>query len=200
MSAARLTQFKSDARRARDLIGLGQSLGGLTNGMVDASDMYRAAVVQGVAAVDSYVHGVVLDRAVAILLGKLAPSTTAGKLGLHVNAIRQILTASDPTAAELLARTHIAQKLSLETYQRPDDIASALASVGLPKIWSTAYPAGSKSAMTALSLVVRRRNRIVHQCDADPLTPGSATPILDTDAVYSMTVVEEIVASIDAYC
>lgn len=200
MPAARLAQFGIDIRRGRDLVGLGQSIGNLTQGVVDASDLYRAALVQGVAAVDSYVHGVVLDRAVEILLGRLAPGTGSGKVGLPFVAVQQILGAPTVTDAELLARSHVAQRLSLETYQKPDDIAAALALVGVSKLWSTAYPAGSNSDTSALSLVVRRRNRIVHQCDADPLTPGQVTPLSAADALDSLAAVESVVTAIDPCC
>jgi hypothetical protein len=200
MPAARLKQFNLDARRARDLIGLGQIIGGMTKGLVDASDLYRAAVVQSVAALDAYVHGIVLDRATDIIFGRIAPCKGGAKGGLHFSAVQQLLTAPTTTDAELLARGHISQRLALETYQRPDDIASALASVGLPKIWSTAYPSGSESATTTLSIVVRRRNRIVHECDADPREPGSVTPISDVDAIQHVETVEGVVATIDPFC
>lgn len=55
MSTRRLQHFISDAQRARDLVGLGQSIGGMTHGRVDASDLYRAALAQAVAAMDAYI-------------------------------------------------------------------------------------------------------------------------------------------------
>jgi hypothetical protein len=81
----------------------------------------------------------------------------------------------------------VAQRLSLETYQRPDDIAAAMSMVGVTKIWSVAFPANAEHAKTSLGLVVQRRNRIVHQCDADPLIPGKATDLDDADALGSIS-------------
>jgi len=199
MPAGRLRQFAVNAQRSRDLIGLGQAFKGMTNGLVDASDLYRAAVAQVVAALDAYIHGVVLDRAVDILFGRVPPGAKSNKTGLHFNAIQQILMAPDAVTGELLARSHVAQRLSLETYQRPDDISSALASVGVPKIWSAAFPSGSATTQS-LSLVVSRRNRIVHQCDADPLTPGNVMPMMDTDALDSVSIVESVVQGVDPFC
>lgn len=200
MPVARRAQFGLHLSRGRDLVGLGQSIGSMTNGVVDSSDLYRAALVQGVSALDSYIHGVVLDRAVDILLGRITGTTSPGKGGLSITAVHQILVAPNPTEAELLARTHVAQRLSLETYQKPEDIAAALAWVGVGKIWSTAYPAGTMSLTPALRLVVGRRNRIVHQCDADPLTPGSVTALSDVDALESLSTVESVVGAIDPHC
>lgn len=198
MHSSRLTQFNADIGRARDLVGMGQSIGQLTHGRVDSSDVYRASLVQAVASLDHYFHGVVLDRATDILLGRL-PGGSATKVGLPFKAIGDILNAATPVEAELVARSNLAQRLSLETFQRPDDIGAALAMVGVPRVWSLAFP-DADAAKTALSLVVRRRNRIVHQCDSDPLVLGSVTDLRDQDALDAITVVEETVRSIDVHC
>jgi hypothetical protein len=199
MSGTRLTQFELDIARAKDLAGLGQSIGTMTHGRVDASDLYRAALVQAVAALDHYVHGIVLDRGVEILMGRLSPGA-ATKVGVPFRAVQEIVAAPTGADRELAARTHLAQRLALETYQRPDDIGAALAMVGISKIWSLAFPGGPKPSTTALGVVVGRRNRIVHQCDADPLTPGSSTPITADDAIDGIKTVQQIVTAMDSHC
>ena len=196
MPNPRLAQFNTEITRSRDLVGLGQSLGAMTHGRVDASDTFRAALTHAVAALDTYIHGIVLDRAVDIVLGRVQAANAGAKVGLHFSAIQQILVATSPADRELAARTHVAQRLSLETFQKPDDVANALAMVGLNKIWSTAFN-DAQSAKTALSLIVQRRNRIVHQCDADPITPGNLTPLSDSDALNAIVTVEATVAAID---
>jgi hypothetical protein len=200
MPTARYGQFAINTARARDLIGLGQSVGSMTHGRVDASDIYRAGVVQAVGALDAYVHGIVLDRAVDILVGRLTTPSSSTKIGLHFNAVQQLLATSSPADTELTARTHIAQRLALETFQRPDDIASAFAMVGISKVWSSAFNASAGKVKTALGLVVDRRNRIVHSCDIDPLNPGRVTPLSDKDALDAITTVEKMIAAIDVLC
>ena len=199
MSTDRFLQFKSNTGRARDLVALGQSIGGMTAGRVDASDLHRAALVQAVAALDSYVHGVVLDRAVDMLLGRTAHAVRSTKVGLHFTAIADLLTAGSSVEQELAARRHVAQRLALETYQRPDDIASALALVSIPRIWRTAF-SDAQAAQVALGTVVNRRNRIVHACDVDPLTPGTVTAMQDADALDALATVERTVKAIDPFC
>lgn len=199
MPQLRLQQFRANVGRARDLVGLGQGIGSLTSGRVDSSDMYRAALVQAVAALDAYVHGVVLDRAVDLLLGRVSYSASGTKVGLSFPAIQDILTAGSPVDVELAARTHVAQRLALETFQKPDDIAKALAMVGVPKIWSRGFSDPS-TAKEALGLVVNRRNRIVHSCDIDPLTPGAVTPLSGADSLSAVSTVEVTVLSIDSLC
>ena len=129
MASARLDDFKEDIARAKDIIGLGQAIGRMTNGRVDASDLYRAALVQGVAAWDRYVHGIVLDRAVDILVGRRLAGG-ASKIGLPLASVAAILTEPDAALRELGARSSVAQRLVKETFQQPDDVAAALALVG----------------------------------------------------------------------
>jgi len=61
MATPRFAHFKADITRARDLVGLGKGYEQITHGVVDSSDIYRASVVQAVASLDHYTHGVVLD-------------------------------------------------------------------------------------------------------------------------------------------
>lgn len=197
MSTRRLAQFEENSVRARDLVGLGQSIGNMTQGLVDSSDLFRSALVYSVAALDSYFHGTVLERAVEILLGRMAPPKSSTKVGLHFNAVREIMSCGTAADQEIAARTHIAQRLALETFQRPDDIANALAMVGINKVWTLAFPGTVEHAKTSLNLVVGRRNKIVHACDADPLSPGSLTPISASDAIDAIETVERTVRAID---
>ncbi|WP_284579364.1 hypothetical protein [Streptomyces sp. 2P-4] len=149
------------------------------------------------AALDSYVHGIVLDRAVDILMGRIEPARSSTKVGLHFNAIREIVDNSDPIDREIAARTHIAQRLALETFQKPDDVGNALAMVGVNKIWTLAFPENVEQTKKSLGLVVARRNRIVHSCDMDPIATGSVTPMSSQDALDAVDIVENIVRAID---
>ncbi|MFE0371508.1 hypothetical protein [Streptomyces tendae] len=173
----------------------------MTNGLIGGEDHFRSALVHAVAALDSYVHGVVLDRAVDILMGRLKVAASS-KVGLSFATIGQIMSAGPQgsVAIELAARTYVAERLGLETYQRPDDIASALAMVGITKIWSKSFPSDAHSQKTALGVVVSRRNRIVHQCDLDPLPGGTTTPMASTDALEAITTIEHIVTMLDQNC
>lgn len=200
MPTTRLSFFLSDLQRARDLVGLGQSIGSMTVGTVDASDLFRSGLVQAVAAMDHYFHGVVLDRSLDMLLGRTAASGTHRTIALPFASVRDIVTAVGAADRELEARKHIAARLGKETLQTPDDIAAALALVGVPGIWAQAFGNGAGHAKTSLGVVVTRRNRIVHQTDGDPLNPGVATPMSDLDALAAITTVDITVRTIDPNC
>ncbi|WPR90250.1 hypothetical protein [Microbacterium rhizosphaerae] len=167
---------------------------------MDASDLFRGALVQAVAAMDHYFHGVVLDRGVDMLLGRAVISGFHRTIGLQFGSVRDIVTAITPGDQELEARKHIAARLGKETFQSPDDIASALALVGVTGVWKTAFGNGAGAVKTSLGLVVTRRNRIVHQADSDPLNPGVVTPLSAIDALDAISTVESTVQTIDSYC
>lgn len=198
MPGRRLSDFNRDLATARDLVGLGQAIGNMTNGLVDATDLYRAALVHGVAAWDRYIHGVVLDRAIQILLGNLAVGTST-KAGLPLAAVVELMNAPDPAARELAARSHFAERIGRDTYQRPDDVASALAMVGVKALWKTAF-ADAEQAKIALGVVIDRRNRIVHQCDYDPVFPDSVVPLTAVDALDALDVIKITVDAVNPLC
>ncbi|MBV9764112.1 MAG: hypothetical protein JOZ48_04630 [Acidobacteriaceae bacterium] len=198
MSTSRLGDFSCDITRARDLVGLGQAIGEMTNGLVDATDLYRAALVQAVAAWDRYVHGVVLDRAVEIMLGRLTAGASS-KIGLPLIDVATLMNEHDDAARELTAKSIFAERLSKETYQRPDDVAAALAMVGIKSIWSAAFP-DAQQAKIAIGVIIDRRNKIVHQCDYDPVTPGAVVPLTAQDVLDALSVVSGTVQTIDPMC
>jgi len=198
MPTRRLGEFKGDIARARDMVGLGQAIGSMTNGLVNSQDLYRAALVQGVAAWDRYVHGLVLDRAVEIMLGRMQAGKSS-KVGLPLGAVAVLMNVTGQADRELAARSFFAERLSKETYQRPDDVAAALAMVGVNAIWSTAFP-NAEQAKIRLGVVVERRNRIVHHCDCDPASPGAVVPLTVDDAIDALQAVNETVAAIDPLC
>ncbi|WP_143861512.1 hypothetical protein [Nocardia amikacinitolerans] len=169
----------------------------MTDGVIDATDMYRAALVQSVAALDSYAHDVVLDMAFDILAGSRTPGS-ASRIGLHFGAVSELISAASPVEFELRARAAINSRLSTETFQKPDDIASAFAMVGVSKIWTAAFGSDAKVAMTDLSVVVRRRNQIVHRCDVDPAGVLGTLPLRASDALDAIATVDRVVRNFDA--
>jgi hypothetical protein len=198
MPTPRLGYFQGDIARARDLVGLGQAIGTMTNGLVDATDLYRAGLVQGVAAWDRYIHGVTLDRGVEIMLGRLTAGA-ASKVGLPLGAVATLMNAADAATRELAARSYFAERLAKETFQRPDDVAAALAMVGVRAIWSAAFQ-DAQQAKIAVGVVIDRRNNIVHQCDYDPTLPNGVVSLSATDALDALRVISETVQAIDPLC
>lgn len=195
----RLSHAIADLDRARDMVSLGQRLHGLMNGILDPSDLYRAAIVQAISAMDHYFHGIVIDRAVDIILGRdNVPVASSGKISLSLHAVRDIVQSPLAVDREISARRYAAERLSRQTLQRSDEIAKALGEIGMKDVWNTAFGTDASDVRTRLGLTLTRRNRIVHQSDGDPLNPGFSTPVDDSDALASICIVVRVVRGIDA--
>jgi hypothetical protein len=196
VASQRFRQCETNLARAREVVGLGESIFALSAGRLDPADLFRSALVQGVASLDTYVHGVVLDHGVEILLGRRQAGSSS-KVGFHFGIVSDLLHAPTVVERELRARTHVAQRLGLETFQKPESIAQAFAMVGIAKVWSTAFGGEAEATMLRLSLIVRRRNEIVHSCDVDPVMPGNYRPLSSADAVKAVDDISDIVSRLD---
>lgn len=194
----RLTELQANLQRCRDLVGLGQRLYAMTHALVDPTDIYRAALAQSISSLDHYVHSIVLDRGVDILLGRLPPCSPSRVGPLSQASVAAILS-EGPLTIEIAIRAHLASTLSKETFQSGEDIAKALASVGVNRIWTAAFGNSANATKTRLGLIVGRRNRIVHQCDTDPLNPGAPVGLSDVDALDAVDFVGTVVVGIDGF-
>lgn len=138
------------------------------------SDLLRVSIVMAVAALDTYMHRLIVDRAYqhATLPGKLA------KLDLPFEqALAQADAAGDAArAAPHNSRPRVALKRRLrdrllqETYQSYDDVSKALGMAGLSGNWTPIAghfnpPLTNQDIKTRLNAIVMRRNQIVHEGD-----------------------------------
>ncbi len=190
-------QFRANISRAREMVGIAEALAKLTQNQIDISDMYRAALVQAVAALDTYIHSIVLEKAVRILLGD-DPPTPSSKFSLSLETIQKLINADSALERELGARETVAHRLHHETFQSADSIASALSTVGVPGVWKKSFGIHAEGARRELSLVVSRRNAIVHRCDVSPADPSQVAEIDADDATRSIEVIERTFTGIDA--
>jgi hypothetical protein len=118
--------------------------------------------------------------------------------------IQEATTAADrSTAFDLEVRT----KLGRITYQYPDDIADGVRLISPCKLWNEVAlemgaPAANVAAATEslkkrLSLIVERRNKIVHEGDLQPIIPRTPWPISRVDVSDVATFIDEIVLAIN---
>ncbi|KAB1906984.1 hypothetical protein F8279_12335 [Micromonospora sp. AMSO1212t] len=147
------------------------------------------------AALDTYIHGVLLDYSVDILCGS-RPGTSAARIGLPFNVVAELIGAKDKTTLHLTAISYVAQRLAKETFQRPDSIAQGLSAVGVERVWSKAFGSGAGKITEALGLIVYRRNQIVHACDVDPTSPFTLLPLTSGDAIAAAKTVDAVVRGI----
>lgn len=142
------------------------------------SDMRRLSIVMAVAALDTYMHRLILER--AFKHGEL-PKKLAQ---LDVN-FEQLLSQADATKVAARAKPkqtrprvavkrQLQDRLLFETFQNFNSVSQALAMAGRKKEWKSigakmSPSMGPDEIKERLNAVVHRRNQIVHEGDYERL-------------------------------
>jgi hypothetical protein len=171
-------------------------------------ELLRAEWASRVSALDLYMHELVAQNLLGIFDG--TRPTCSGFARLHVSSdtlmrIQSATTAADRSSAfDLEVRT----KLSRVTYQYPDDIADGVRLISPCKLWNdvaiklgataAALSTRKESLKKRLSLIVDRRNKIVHEGDLQPTIPRTPWPISRADVSDVAAFIHEIVCAIDS--
>jgi hypothetical protein len=138
------------------------------------NDLLRMALVMGVAAIDSYMHGIVTRRIADVRRRADLPKALA-RLEIPFSEFASLADASiSAQRAGKRARPWVQVKASLqrrllkETFQSYEQIAMAFAMAGVERAWSkVASELGDKpeNVKDHVGSLVLRRNQIVHEGD-----------------------------------
>jgi RiboL-PSP-HEPN len=192
-----LTKFLRNLAYAKDLVALYHSIDELTTDVLDPSDLLRAALVNGVSALDDYVHTVVRWLMVDVADGQRARTDAFDRFSVP---LRSALQSSSLPSAIWLDQAIKSQHAQL-SFQSPDKIADAIRLVSPKELWNELAVILDSSAVdlkTRLKLIVSRRNQIVHEADCDPTPPHSRWPIGATETEAVLTFVEDLAKGIDS--
>jgi hypothetical protein len=157
--------------------------------VVDVSDALRASIVLGVSALDHFVHEVARRGMLETARGHRPP--TGAYLRFQVS-LRGVAEGSQSGGLDWLDQ-EIRARHGWQTFQDPDKIADVLRCVTDKPLWRDVgvhLGLGASDAKARLRLIVDRRNKIAHEADVDPTSPGCRWPI-------SATVVAEALAFLD---
>lgn len=190
MPSPELAAFDLHIDRARDLAGMAVSLERRLTGALDLSDMYRASFVQGVSAFDTLIHAQVRARMLEIFVGTRMKTSAFEKFKVSLSSTADALASVGNRVSELSwLESEIREQHSYMTFQHPDKVADAIRLVSGVELWKTLAlhlkqgpeggEPGAKILKRRLSLIVDRRNTIVHESDLDPTPPG--------DSLYPMS-------------
>lgn len=176
-------------------------------GALQSDELLRAEWASRVSALDLYIHELVAQNLLQIFEG--ARPTCPGFAKFHISSdalmrIQSATTASDRSSAfDLEVRT----KLSRATYQYPEDVADGVRLVSPCKLWNdvaltlgasaATVSANTESLKKRLSLIVDRRNKIVHEGDLQPTIPRTPWPISGADVSEVALFIRDIVCAID---
>lgn len=171
-------------------------------------ELLRAEWASRVSALDLYVHELIAQNLLQIFGGTRPMCPGFAKLQISSEALMRIQAANSiadrNTAFDLEVRT----KLSRITYQYPEDIADGIRLISPCKLWNevatqqgaTAGNIGvvTESIKKRLSLIVDRRNKIVHEGDLQPTIPRTPWPISKNDVSDVAIFIKGIVTAIEA--
>lgn len=191
--------LQNNLEYARNLITAGRSLAGINPRGFDVRDLYRAALVQAVSALDHWLHEEIYRR-VQVLAADTGPHKPVRlkNLELTLDVVEKIrvhdLTLTDAVESAVKAR------LGFVALQNPKKIAEHLKLVSDGDLWNKVAAVLNESnfgttnfgggyVTEKLSGFVERRNQIAHYAD---LEDGDLKRRRDIDHAYATDAVDWI--------
>lgn len=190
------SRFAANLVRARDLQALFVKLKANTTGVLDLSDILRASIVSAVSALDNFVHEITRLGMLEIFKNTRAKTDAFHRFSMSMENV--LLVVANPSDSRWL-ENEIRKQHSWLSFQQPDKIADAIRLISNKKLWEeVAEHIGidTKSAKTRLELIVDRRNKIAHEADMDPTSPGARWPIDEVLVKDAIDTLEQIGNSI----
>ena len=178
---------------------IGRALHGNALAGVDMTEAFRASIVLGVSALDSYVHNLCVEGIVESFANTRPRNSHFGDVRVGLIAAELGLRSASSNWLEGEVRS----LFSRDTFQRPDDISKALRFVDdAPKKWvriSNRLGSTPQNAKARLNSIVDRRNMIVHEADIDPVWGGSRSLSAD-DTEEAIDFIFKLAGAIDDEC
>lgn len=202
-----LAELRTNLELARDLVRGGRHLQRLQVRAFNITDLYRAAWVQAVSALDHWVHRELYERALWLALDTSA-KRPAKFLQIQVPMAWFEDVHHGSTTLREAFREHLQTQFGHLSFQHPEKIKQALAHVSDASLWSAVAvelskadvgyePHTSKGVQDQLLAIVKRRNRIAHEADRNPDVAGRS-PLSDAEAAEAIEWIERLVTAMFA--
>ncbi len=170
-------------------------------------ELLRAEWAARVSALDLYVHELVATHMVNIFIGKRPLCPGFSRFHVSGDAMMRIHAATKISDRAMVFDLEVRTRLSRVTYQYPDEIADGVRLISECKLWHEiaeglgVTPAGAAVKVEwlkkELSLIINRRNKIVHEGDLQPGIPRVPWPIRRSDVNYIAGFIWDLVEAID---
>ncbi|MCX4724927.1 hypothetical protein [Streptomyces sp. NBC_01306] len=201
--------FKTNLEYARNLITAGNSLRGLQPGALDINDLYRAAWVQGVSAIDHWLHEELFRR-----VAEISANSTGGALPaqlrrfeLPLSVIEDVRVGQQELADVVVA--HVRAKWAYAPLHNPKRITEAYRLITDEDLWASAATKinawhhhrthySAQSLKQQFSAIIQRRNLIAHYADLEDGHLKRRRPITDAEASDALNWIERIALAIAA--
>jgi len=175
---------------------------------VDPTELLRAEWAARVSALDLYLHELVAQRMLDIFDGLRTASPAFMRFQVSTETLDRIRSATNQSESRAAFDLDVRSQLSSQTFQDPEKIADGIRLCSTVELWNEVAKklgateatkvAQAKGIKTNLSLVVRRRNKIVHEGDLQPSSPREPWPVTQADLAFVSTVIEQVVRAVDA--
>jgi hypothetical protein len=189
-------EFTQNLEYAKRLVNGGERLAQLRVGAFDVDDLYRAAWVQAVAALDHWVTREIVDRAVRLAeQPKAARPPKFNKLTIPVELFEQVHHHNQPLSTTF--RAYLETTFGYMSFQNPDKIKDGFAHVSTVNLWSKVAEVLNQDrphsdritadlVRTRFREIAGRRNKIAHTADRDPASPSKRAAITAAEALSTI--------------
>jgi hypothetical protein len=189
-------RFSDNIARARDMRGLFVNLRATTAGTLDLTDILRAAIVSAVSAFDTLIHEITRIGMLEIYQNARPRTDAFGRFSVQMDNVLSVV--STPGSTQWL-EDEIRRQHSWLSFQQPEKVADAIRLFCGKELWNevgTCLGIDSRSAKTRLALIIDRRNKIAHEADMDPSSPGARWPIDEILTQEAIDAIESIANAI----
>jgi hypothetical protein len=203
-----ISYFADVWQRCAQLETLHTYLGSKVTPAMPLDELLRAEWVARVSALDLYVHELIAQHMLEIFEGTRPVCLGFSKFHCSSDTLLRIKCAATQADANAAFDLEVRSKLGRVTYQSPDEIADGIRLISGCELWNeialakgatdATKSASAKSLKKDLSIIVERRNKIVHEGDLQPSIPRTPWPITRADVSYVATYIEGLVGTIDS--
>ncbi|EST38830.1 hypothetical protein N566_05370 [Streptomycetaceae bacterium MP113-05] len=198
--------FITNLDYARQMINAGKSLTGLQPGALDIGDLYRAAWVQSVSAIEHWLHEELYRRVAELLAepGKPLPQKLR-KLELPVSLVERVHE-QEMTFADAIS-TQVRRRWEMLPLHNPDQISAALGLVTDHNVWRKAAHQlntwhhhrtdyNGDQLKTRFRSIVERRHKIAHYADLEDGHLKRRRPITESETTDAVDWIQRIALAI----
>ena len=169
--------FRANLSRSRALIVIFRVMNNQTTRAVDLADVLRAALVQAVSSFDLFVHEIVRVGMLEAYRSERPRTRSFSQFQVTLSgALEGISNAGSSSWFDL----EIRQRHGHRSFQFPDSVADAVRLISDVELWnevSTVMGTTRNEVRERLSLIVERRNKIVHEADISPDFAGQTSDL-----------------------
>lgn len=161
---------------------------------LDLSDILRSEIVMAVSAFDCLLHDIVKSKMMDKLSEPDSQSKSLQEFPIPLNVVQDLISQPSEEARQTILSVTIKQIIHKDSYQSARNIDNALRLISVNNIWfkiKDRLGLSVEDIKSTLGLIIRRRNKICHEADIDPLT-NKKIQIDENDVIDMIDFIHEL--------